>query len=166
MCEDNRSIQLCEYPFVSLQDDVDEILQNKAEAVIDTHAHPNYHRILYAWRVKKSNYRGEAASIMHQRIKQLQNSTTGTHGYMMNSLEITESYLALISALSCLKDDDAWIIANHVEAESHTAKKPKFSHGLKNNIRRKLLTLKDLRQEYSAELARMRAMLSGPFPLA
>jgi nuclear pore complex protein Nup160 len=64
---------------------------------------------------------------------------------------ITNQYLSMINALSCVDEKQAWI----------------FDEGpFVDRKKRKLLTLKDLRRQYDTELDRLAAIENGQFAFA
>ena len=58
MVEHSQSGRLCAFPFPGLQDLVDEILLHRAEEVIDIRPYPNYHKVLFAWRIRHGDFQG------------------------------------------------------------------------------------------------------------
>jgi hypothetical protein len=58
MIEHGHSGRLCSFPFTGLQDLVDEILLHKAEEVIDIRPSSSYHKVLFAWRIRHSDFQG------------------------------------------------------------------------------------------------------------
>jgi len=58
MCENYAAEQLCNYPFIGLEEDIDEALEQKCHHMEDVKSTQPYHKILYAWRIKRGNYRG------------------------------------------------------------------------------------------------------------
>ncbi len=87
---------------------------------------------------------------------------------MPDHLEITEDYLALINALSCVHPDNAWIIAATIESGTslHRDKKAKLDKDgagdVKSDdkvVKRTVLDLKDLKGEYAKVLGNMSAQL-------
>lgn len=135
MVEHNQSNRLCAFPFPSLQDLVDEILLQRAEEVIDIRPYPSYHKVLFAWRIRHGDFQGgislalhnkltSAASVMYQRLQLLRNASTTEMDVDLETLEITEAYLAVINALSCVSENNAWIFVSKVnEVESSPAVK-------------------------------------------
>jgi hypothetical protein len=68
----------------------------------------------------------EAASVMYQRLQLLRNASTSEMDVDLETLEISEAYLAVINALSCVAEENAWIfISKVVEVESPAAKRVK-----------------------------------------
>lgn len=68
---------------------------------------PEYHKILYAWRVKRGNWRG-AAQVAFDRLERLKAS--GEKMRDPADERLVEAYLLLINSLACVKPEEAWII--------------------------------------------------------
>ena len=61
---------------------------------------------------------------MYQRLQLLRNASTTEMDVDLETLEITEAYLAVINALSCVSENNAWIFVSKVnEVESPPAVK-------------------------------------------
>ena len=58
MCENYAAEQLCNFPFIGLQEDVDEALEYKCDNIEDIKTSPPFHKMLYAWRIQRGNFRG------------------------------------------------------------------------------------------------------------
>lgn len=58
MIEHDQSGRLCSFPFLGLQDLVDEILLRRAEEVVDIRPSPSYHKVLFAWRIRHCDFQG------------------------------------------------------------------------------------------------------------
>ena len=56
-----------------------------------------------------------AASVMYQRLQLLKNASTLEMDVNLETLEISEAYLAVISALSCVAEQNAWIFVSKVD---------------------------------------------------
>jgi len=67
MCENYGAEQLCNYPFTGLEEDIDEALEQKCHNMEDIKSTQPYHKILYAWRIKRGNYRGGMSSFFSSR---------------------------------------------------------------------------------------------------
>lgn len=63
MVEQKEGAQLCQYPFFGLQDEVDEALEYQCHHILDVKSGPQFHKVLYAWRVEHGDYRGGKISI-------------------------------------------------------------------------------------------------------
>lgn len=159
MCESSHSSQLTELPFIGLQDSVDAILAQKCQSIVDVTVGVPYHKILYAWRIKRSDFRG-AATISLERLQRLQQSGDGDKMIGEDCLEtpVTKQYITLINALSCVEPKQAWILSEEPLR--------KGSSGKNNQSKRKVVTLDDLRRAYQAELDRIAAIQNNQFAFA
>ena len=65
--------------------------------------------------------------MMYQRLQLLRNASTTYMDVDLETLEISEAYLAVINALSCVSENNAWIFVSKVNdvEESPTAKRVK-----------------------------------------
>ncbi len=135
---------------------MDEILAQKCQSIVDVTIGVPYHKILYAWRIKRSDFRG-AATISLERLQRLQQSGDGDKMIGDDSLEtpVTKQYIALINALSCVEPKQAWILSKEPPKKGSTGK----------NIqpKRKVVTLDDLRRSYQEELDRIAAIQNNQF---
>ncbi|KAE8443067.1 hypothetical protein EG329_002390 [Mollisiaceae sp. DMI_Dod_QoI] len=160
MCESSNAVQLVELPFIGLQDKVDEILSQKCQAIVDVNVGVPYHKILYAWRIKRSDFRG-AAAISLERLQRLQQSGDGGRIIGDDGLEtpITKQYIALINALSCVNPKQAWILSDE------TTRKGSGAGLMSKNAqpKRMVVTLDDVRRNYQAELDRIAAIQNDQF---
>jgi nuclear pore complex protein Nup160 len=158
MCETAYSNQLTNLPFVGLQNEVDEILAQKCQTIVDVNIGTPYHKILYAWRIKRNNFRG-AAAIALDRLQRLQNSGDGDKITSEDGLDtaVTRQYMSLINALSCVDPKQAWILAEEI---------PKSGINGAKVGKRKLVTLDEIRRAYQDELDRIAAIQNNQFALA
>ena len=64
---------------------------------------------------------------MYQRLQLLRNASTTDMDVDLETLEISEAYLAVINALSCVSENTAWIFVSKVNdvEESPAAKRVK-----------------------------------------
>ena len=99
-----------------------------------------------------------AASVMYQRLQLLRNASSSEMDVDLETLEISEAYLAIINALSCVAKKNAWIFVYKVnEVESPAAKRIKMDdHGTRTRI---ALSLEEVRKEYAVELERQQIIL-------
>jgi nuclear pore complex protein Nup160 len=163
MCETSYSFQLVDFPFIGLQDKVDEILAQKCQSIVDVNGGIPYHKILYAWRIKRGDFRG-AASISYERLQRLQQSRDGDKIIGDDELEtpITKQYITLINALSCVDPKQAWILSEgSVRKDSSSGLKSKHAPP-----KRRVVTLEDMRRSYQAELDRIAAIQNDQFAFA
>lgn len=165
MSETRHSAALVALPLPGLTAVVDDILAAKCLALVDVAAGPAYHQILYAWRIRHQDYRG-AASVLLDRIHKLQRSgagdglllaaaaaattTTEDDGVAAVDTAITQQYLLVINALSCVDAKQAWIFSEERgEGEGKT--------------KRSVVTLDELRKQYQLELQRITAIQNNDF---
>lgn len=160
MCESSYASQLVSLPFLGLQDAVDEILTQKCQSIVDVNVGVPYHKILYSWRIKRSDFRG-AAAISYERLQRLLQSGDGDKMLGEDDFEtpVTKQYLSLINVLSCVDPKQAWILSEE------PAKKT--TPGMKAvQPKRKVVTLKDIRKSYQDELDRIAAIENNQFSFA
>jgi len=159
MCESSYASQLTEFPFVGLQENVDEILAQKCQTIVDVTIGVPYHKILYAWRIKRNNFRG-AAAVSLDRLQRLQQSGDGDKTIDADGLEtpVTKQYLTLINALSCVDAKQAYIL--------YEEPPKKASSGKTTQPKRKVVTLDELRRGYQEELDRLAAIQNNQFAFA
>jgi nuclear pore complex protein Nup160 len=160
MCETAYAAQLIELPFIGLQDTVDEILAQKCQSIVDVNVGIPYHKILYAWRIKRGDFRG-AASTSLERLQRLQQSGDGDRAIGDGGLEtpVTKQYIALINTLSCVDPKQAWILSEELPLKPGQSKR-------ESQPKRKVVTLDDIRKEYQGELDRIAAIENNQFAFA
>ena len=112
---------------------------------------PQYHQVLYTWRIHKNDFRG-AAEILQERLQKLKQTTAKV--FEPDDETLVEAYLVLINTLACLGKEEAWVLADPITALD----------GLRTESRR-IVTLQDVRRDYQAELDRRSEMQQGRFPL-
>ena len=153
MCATYHNVELVSLPFPGLQQEVDDILTQKSKATLDVIEGFPYHQVLYSWRIKHNNYRG-AASVVLDRIHKLRSSGEGDEATGEDILDtpVTRQYLLLINALSCVDSKQAWI---YDEAPA--------GHGQKGAVKRKVVSLADIRKQYQDELDRIAAIHNNQF---
>ena len=159
MCESSYASELVELPFIGIQDAVDEILAQKCQSIIEVTVGVPYHKILYAWRIKRNDFRG-AAAVSLSRLQKLQQTGEGDRTLGEDALEtpVTKQYVALINALSCVDPKQAWIFQEEPPSKS--------SADTKNAPRRTVVTLSDIRKSYQGELDRIVAIENNQFAFA
>lgn len=165
MCESACASQLVNFPFLGLQGDVDDILAQKCRGIVDVNVGVPYHKILYAWRIKRNDFRG-AASIVSERLQRLQQSGSGDdilredQGGDEFETPVTQQYLMLINTLSCVTPSQAWILSNPLPGKSSVG-----GFGSTKG-KRKIVTLEDTRKAYQEELDRIAAIENDQFTFA
>ncbi|KAL1646814.1 hypothetical protein SLS58_002949 [Diplodia intermedia] len=147
---------LITFPFTRQLEDVDAILAGLCRDTLSVSSGPPFHRLLYAFRIAKNNYRG-AAQILYDLITRLQSSSAALQDPTDES--ITQAYLTLINTLSLVNEQDQYLLVGQRESEGGLKGVPEG----KAAPRRRLVTLEDLRREYQAELDRVAAMETGRF---
>ncbi|CAN8098630.1 unnamed protein product [Discula destructiva] len=157
MCETAQTSELIALPFSGLQQEVDDILNQKCKATMEVTRGTPYHKILYSWRITHNDYRG-AAAVLHDRLLKLQQAgeDADLSGVDMLDTSVTKQFLMLINALSCVDPKQAWITVEGIPdrgTEDGAAK-------------RKVVTLAELRRQYQAELDRIAAIQNNQFALA
>ncbi|KAI0404502.1 nucleoporin Nup120/160-domain-containing protein [Xylaria palmicola] len=162
MCDNLHNAELMQLSFPGLQGAVDDILAQKCRDTLDVVTGIPYHQILYAWRIKRNDYRG-AAAILLDRIQKLRLLGEGDQFTSDDVLDtvITRQYLMLINVLSCVEQKQAWITAEELSHRPAAAGKAAPVNG-----KRKVVTLADIRKEYQDELDRIAAIQNNQFGFA
>ncbi|KAK6544406.1 hypothetical protein TWF694_001101 [Orbilia ellipsospora] len=155
MCDRHEAEDMCQFAFPGLHEDVDAVLESQYEQIREvTTALVPYHKIAYAWRIQKGNRRG-AASVLYDYLKKLQGNLTNSQRY--SGKEVRETYLALLNALSLVPKEQAYVFTRlHAEQESSGVH---FVDGTK--LKRRVVTIDNIREEYQEELRRTEEYLSG-----
>jgi nuclear pore complex protein Nup160 len=155
LSESRNASKLISLPFLTLQDQVDDILAQKCSSIVDVNAGVAYHKILFAWRIRHNDFRG-AASIALDRLQRLQLSDEGDRflnadGSTSLETPVTRAYVQLINALACVDPEQAWVLAEEIK------------RGGKKVGKRRVVTLQDVRRAYQEELDRVSAVGKGQF---
>jgi nuclear pore complex protein Nup160 len=162
MCESQSVAQLLDFPFLGLRTEVDEILEDKCHTIVDVNAGVPYHKILYSWHMKQGDFRA-AAGVCLERLKRLQQAGEGDkvtgHRQGVDEFEtpVTQQYLMLISALSCVDPKQRWFLVEPLPLP--TGKGPAVPE------KRKVVTLEQMRKAYQDELDRIAAIGNNQFAL-
>lgn len=162
MCDGLHNSELVELPFPNLENAVDDILSQRCRDTVDIVTDKPWHQILYAWRIKRNDYRG-AAAILLDRIDKLRQRADADDVVGDDVLDtiITRQYLMLINTLSCVDEKQAWVTT---EASANGE-----VHGLSGSFggagKRKVVTLADIRRQYQDELDRISAISGDQWPL-
>lgn len=163
MSESSYASELASLPFLGLQDHVDEILLSRCQTIVDVGAGIPYHKILYAWRIKRGDFRG-AAAISLERLQRLIQAGYENQWIGEGALEtpVTKQYVALINALSCVDAKQAWILAEEPQVPDKKGNKSSVGPA-KEKPKRRVVTLADVRREYQTELDRIAAIQNNQF---
>jgi hypothetical protein len=155
------------YPFAGLNKQVDEVLAGMAKKTLNMSVQPQYHKVLYAWRINKGDYRG-AAQCAFDRLERLKTDSEVTRN--PEDRRLVEAYLLLINTLVCVGRDEAWVIKESVTGDINGSGKGKkaITNGFSTDVgtKRTIVTLDDVRREYQEELDRLAAMEQGQFAFA
>ncbi|GAB7365531.1 hypothetical protein MBLNU230_g6604t1 [Neophaeotheca triangularis] len=112
---------------------------------------PQYHQILYAYRIDRNNYRG-ASEILYERLERLRYKESH---YLQNPDDETlvEAYMLLINTLACCGEGEGWVLAEPIPGVHVDGRK------------RRLVTLEQVRGEFEKELDRRSDLALGRFPV-
>jgi nuclear pore complex protein Nup160 len=162
MCETNSGTHLIRLPFIGLQDDVDSSLAESCANIININQGPPYHKVLYAWRVKRGDFRG-AAEILHERLQRLQSISAANTKVEQGNTAVTQGYLTLINILGLVDPANAWILTKErTSGKEGDSKRKKLLNGNATQ-KKKILTLADVRKEYQDELDRLAKIENNQF---
>jgi len=149
-----QSGRLVSYPFTTLAAELDADLQQKSRTTLSVGQNaPPYHRVLYARRIKGGDFRG-AAQCLWEYIVRLK----GMEGV---DERLVEGYLMAINALSCVGEEDAWVLE---ELAGDKAKVRFSGEGREEKAKRRVVWLKEVRKEYQDLLDRMSEVQEGKYP--
>ena len=105
-----------------------------------------------------------AAYVLYERLQRLRTANVGSTD--PNSRVVADGYLALINVLSCVGEDQAWILSEtRVDADGVSSggnKRAKLD-GSRTTHKREVLTLADIKAEYQTEVERVGLLLNGGF---
>ncbi|KAI1410784.1 nucleoporin Nup120/160-domain-containing protein [Hypoxylon sp. FL1857] len=159
MCDNLHNSELVNLTFPGLQGAVDDILAQHCTNTVDVVTGVPYHQILYAWRIKRNDYRGAAAILLDriQKLRQLGEGDQVTGDDILDTA-VTRQYLMLINVLSCVDPKQAWVTVEEPARPIRLG--PSTSEHL---TKRRVVTLADIRKEYQAELDRIAAIQNDQF---
>ena len=127
MCEKGDTEELISLPFIGLQDEVDEQLVFHCQNTLSINSGPPFHKVLFAWRMKRCDFRG-AASILYDRLQRFQTASTAFRD--SQNTPVTQGYLVLIDILSSVDPAQAWVLTStRVADEATVAKRVKTTSG-------------------------------------
>lgn len=164
MVSQSQGKRLCTYPFIGLQDEVDDALSFKCASIMDVTTGPPFHKVLYAWRVQHGDYRG-AAEVLHERLQRLQTANVGSND--PTSRSVTDGFLVLLNSMSCVAEDQAWLLSSKRvddEGSQGTGKRIRKDGGAGGApVKRGVVKLEDVRKRYMTEVERAGLLLNGGF---
>ncbi|KDE05151.1 hypothetical protein MVLG_04492 [Microbotryum lychnidis-dioicae p1A1 Lamole] len=170
MCENGVTSQLIKFAFVGMEADLERNLAFRARNS-DPLATPNYYTILYAYYIRRGDYRS-AGTIMFQQARRIgETSSRNVTFHDLATLQC-QGYLAAINALSLVSPDHAWAaISTSTLAEDRAAppKRRRLSYdipddelSLDTSSPPDILDLSDIRQEYTIALSRLQLAVDFP----
>lgn len=171
MCEEDETSRLNTFPFLALHDAVDEVLTNQCQKILNISTGPPYHAILYAWRLKRGDFRG-AALALHERLQRLKAvslssaaAQSATSAADPESTPVTQGYLALINTLACIDPSQAWVLSTtkRVSTSEDTTGAKKNKPASTDLVKRKVVTIDDVRKQYQDELDRLAYIANDQF---
>lgn len=148
MCANDAVPQLLELPFTGIEHLVESELTFKARNS-DPRAMPDYHRVLYAWYISKTDFRN-AAVVQYQQGKRLgaRTPTCNDDEYIGLLAQQAQCYLAALQAFSLVDPKNAWVITTKEG-------KGRITSYLPLEGRADYVTVDDIRREYNLLLARL-----------
>ncbi|KAI9696536.1 MAG: hypothetical protein M1836_005555 [Candelina mexicana] len=152
MISQNNTRYMLSLAFLGLHSTVDTILSSLSAKVLSLASAPQYHKVLYSWRISRGDFRG-AAEVLFERLQQAQAFTKRGKGSEEENEALEREYLALINLLACVDPAQAWILAKGSGEEE--AEQVKM---------RKVVTLDDVRRGYQKELDRVAMIEGNMFP--
>lgn len=156
--------ELLALPFTTLAPAVDSLLAEHAKRELHSPPAPGaavpFHKILYAWRLRRGDLRGAAAVLVERlEAREAQPVRKRAFGAKDEAKGVLEEYLIAINALGLVGEDGGWVLVGGADGEeSVQASEEKRERGM-----RKVVRLEDLRRGYQAELDRRSVLESGRF---
>ncbi|KAF2484271.1 nucleoporin Nup120/160-domain-containing protein [Neohortaea acidophila] len=120
-----------------------------SNSISSTGATTPHYQILYAFRTQNSDFRG-AAEILYAHLQRLRDAHAKQGILDPEEQTLVQAYVLLINTLACCGEGEGWLLADPLEGTEG---------------KRRLVTLADVRAEYTAELDRRSEVLQGRFPL-
>jgi hypothetical protein len=168
-----RSEALLAFPFASLAGDLDAVLANLAHKSLSASAGSGslYFRVLYALRVKRSDYHG-AAQALWDYLARLKGSASDS---VLDPRDerFADTYLLVINALRCCGPDEGWVLDDPTVNSGIAVGGVKFVTRLSGSEKdrggtkkRKVVFLDDVRKEYQELLDRVSDLEGGRFAFA
>jgi len=126
---------------------------------------PAHHKVLYAWRIGRADYRG-AASCVWERLQAVKQEAEAE----ADDEEVAELFLTLLNALSLLDPEQAWMLTRpppgRAGVGAGAGKLGRLAReGEGERARRRVVTLEDVRAMWQAELDRVADVEAGRFPM-
>ncbi|XP_028408932.1 nuclear pore complex protein Nup160-like [Dendronephthya gigantea] len=173
LCERGERLELVEYPYVNLLEEVVSIIEYHARTVdISTHS---YYQLLYAFHTYRGNHR-KAASAMYEYGIRLSQELPGLQSLQKQA----KCYLTTMNSLRLLEPKNSWIVKPLDRKEQKEIEAPNMSPKRKQGDedgeeayttmiprRRRRVTvleIKDLEKEYMLVLARLQLLQQDTDP--
>jgi tetratricopeptide (TPR) repeat protein len=126
------------------------------------------YQILYAFRTQRADFRG-AAEILYERLRRITNSEL-VYEDDPEDETLVHLYVLLINTLACCGEEEAWLLASTTTSTSGAGMEQQQqtpvmqrSGMLQGGKKRRLVTLADLRREYTALLDQRSEVACGRF---
>jgi len=149
---------LLSLPFTALAQEVDNILAALASKATTAQEAARYGRLLYAYRVRRDDFRG-AATAVYELLQRLRaSSSSQDHDGDEGGEEVLQCYLTLANLLASVGEEERWILA-----ETPVAATAAGAAGLGRKAKRRVVTLEDVRRGYQEELDRRQVLEKGQF---
>jgi hypothetical protein len=167
-------------PTLTLASEIDATLASLAKSALNVTSPtaPPFHKILYAFRVARGDFRG-AAEVLWDRLQRLKSSGGGVNAAMgavseVEDDEVLSTCLLLINCLAVVGEGQAWIVAEWREEEPAPAKGMGKKHAVvekkkvkgmarSGKVHRGVVTLEDIRKLYQEELDARDTIEQGRF---
>jgi hypothetical protein len=157
----NRVRLLLGYPFANSNNEVDEVLSAMTKKTLNLNVAPQYHKVLYSFRINRGDYRG-AAQVAFDRLERLKGDSEVTRS--PEDQRLVEAYVLLINTLICVGKDEAWVIREGSGSDGLFNGSRRTSNGFgAAGVKRCIITVDDVRREYQDELDRLAALEQGKF---
>lgn len=120
-------------------------------------------KILYSFRISRSDFRG-AAEALWEWLHHLRASSRSAGVGDPSESEINRLFLLLINALASVDPEQAWLLAEASGPKDRDGfGGQSVALGMRGKKERKIITLEDVRKEYSAYLDQVAALEQGRF---
>lgn len=122
------------------------------------------YKALYAWSIARHDFR-VAAACLWERVQRLRAAQRcGMRGAEIDD-QLAEAYVGCVNCLSLVEPEMAWILMRPLEVVSAETKGRKRAAELQTvSVKRRIVTLDDVRREWQAELDRVADVQAGRFP--
>ncbi|TIA99298.1 hypothetical protein E3P96_02943 [Wallemia ichthyophaga] len=167
MCETGDVARLVQFPFTSLQPELERTLSFKARNS-DALDRPNYYQILYSYYIFRGNFR-DAGAIMYQHGRRLAEIPCRPGEFGELATLQARAYLSAVNSLSLVNPKNAWVVLPVTpESVSNIRKRRRLTTHIPesefNNESKTLeiVRIEDIRHDYTLVLARLQ--LAQEFP--